>query len=81
MTLKHLLLHHLPCFISDAYKPCFTWRVLDVGNYLIAIGVHGHKITGVSVQHQPPETQTHKATHVGQMIRGNVCHKIKNPSV
>lgn len=67
-----MLLKHLLRLISDAHEPCFTWRVLDVGNDLIAIGVHRHKIAGVSVQHQPPETETHKDTHVGRIIRENV---------
>lgn len=30
-----------------------TWRKLDIGNDLIAIRVHRHKVVGASIQHKP----------------------------
>lgn len=57
--------------VSEVSRWCFTRRVLDIGNDLIAICVHRNKIPSVSVQHQPPAT--HKAE-----IWENAHHKDPN---
>lgn len=45
---------------SDAHQRAFTWRILDIGDDLVSVSVHGHQVPGVSVQHQPPDR---KHTH------------------
>lgn len=48
------------CVTASSGSPCwdFTWRILDIGNDLIAIRVHRNKIVGVGVQHKPPKSQS-----------------------
>lgn len=43
----------MPRVFMDLRCWYFTWRKLDIGNDLIAIRVHRHKIVGVSIQHKP----------------------------